>query len=100
MNERLLKVFNGIAMWFSHTSLREKARTLQYFNIAEHCVIVWACYEVHHLLRWYMSIMTAEKFNAIAFWGAVGSIVAAIFGALNFMAKTLQEQNRKDNGSN
>lgn len=69
----------------THQHLREWARTLGYFNVIEIAVIIFGCILVYELLEWYMLIMTIEKFNGVAFWGAVGSMVAAIVGAVKYM---------------
>lgn len=76
----------------SHKGLREIATTLNHFNFIEIAVIGLFCFFAWDLLTWYKAIMTIEAFNGVAFWGAMGAIVAAIFSALKSMGDTLKNK--------
>lgn len=76
---------------FSHEELRRKAKTLNAFCIIEINVILFFSYLAWDLLNWYKGIMTVDKFNGIAFWGAISGIAAAIFSALKYINQTCGE---------
>lgn len=72
----------------THLELRELAITLNMFCIVEILVIALFCFLAVDLLTWYKAIMTIDKFNAIAFWGATSGIVASIFAAVKSINDT------------
>ncbi|QDP64728.1 MAG: hypothetical protein GOVbin2917_43 [Prokaryotic dsDNA virus sp.] len=78
----------------SHKNLRDIAITLNLFCLVEIGVVIffsWLCYD---LLVWYKDITTPENFAQTPFWAAIGSLVAAIFGALKYINHTYEA--RKD----
>jgi len=89
-----LKKLETLKSFFSHTSLREIAHTLNCFNIIEIAVIAWFTYEIHLMLTWYKTIMTVEHFNGVAYWGAVAGIITVIIGAFKFINDTLKEHRK------
>lgn len=82
------KIIDFFSHHISHKELREKAKTLNSFCFIEIAVIVFFSYLAYDLLTWYKEIMTVEKFNGVAFWGAIGGIAAAIFSALKYINHT------------
>lgn len=79
-----------IKSFFSHKYLRELATTLNSFNIVEIAVVVFFSWQAYDLLQWYKSIVTPDTFNGTAFWGAMASLVGAIFGALKYITHTYE----------
>lgn len=79
---------------FTHKNLREIAATLNSFCIIEITVIAFFSWQAYDLLQWYKNIVTPETWNGTAFWAAIGSLVAAIFGALKYINHTYEA--RKD----
>lgn len=77
---------NYIKTNFTHQNLREIAKTLQHFCLIEIAIIAYACYWMQRLLEFYMSIVTPENFNEVAFWGAVSGIVVSIIGSVKYMS--------------
>lgn len=75
-----------------HHHLREIGITLNKLCILEVVVVVLFCFMAFDLLSWYKMIMTVEKFNAIAFWGAMSGIVASIFTAVRSINQTHKEK--------
>lgn len=75
----------------THKKLRNIAQTLNAFCIIEIAVIAFFSWQAYDLLAWYKSIVTPETFNGTAFWAAIGSIVAAIFGASKHIQDTYRE---------
>lgn len=80
-----------IKYWFSHHNLREVARTLNSFNFIEIAIILYGCFILYDLISWYKLIMTVEHFNGVAFWGTVGSIAAAVIGAVKYINDTAKK---------
>lgn len=74
----------------THKNLREIANTLNSFCVIEIAVIGFFSWQAYDLLQWYKNIVTPETFNGMAFWGAMGSLVAAIFGALKYINHTYE----------
>ncbi len=72
----------------THKNLRELARTLNDFCIIEIAVVWFFTYLSYDLLMWYKDMTTPETFSPTAFWGAISSIVAAIFGAIKYINDT------------
>lgn len=64
------------------------ARVLNSFNGVEIAVTGFLCYHLHLLLEWYKAIMTLEHFNAPAYWGAVGGLIAGVVGLVKYMYHT------------
>lgn len=74
--------------FFTHESLRNLAITLNHFSIIEIAIVLFFSYMAYDLLQWYKGIMTADNFNGVAFWGAISSIIAAVFGAVKYINDT------------
>ena len=72
----------------THKHLREFATTLNYFSFIEISIVCFFTYLSYDLLMWYKEITTPETFSPTAFWGAISSIVAAIFGAIKYINDT------------
>ena len=81
-------MWEKIKKFFSHDSLRNIAVTLNHFSLIEIAIILFFSYMAYDLLSWYKTVMTPENFNGVAFWGAISSIVAAIFGAIKYINDT------------
>lgn len=75
---------------FSHKNLRELATTLNAFNIIEIAVVGFFSWQAYDLIEWYKEITTPETFNGTAYWAAMSSLVAAIFGALKYISHTYE----------
>lgn len=90
MRRFLGELLKTIKYYCSHRSLREIAHTLNHFNIIEIYIVIWASYEVSRMLSFYMSIMTVDKFNGVAFWGAIGGIIVGMIGAVKYISDTLK----------
>lgn len=84
----LSKIKTFISTFFTHSNLREFAKTLNSFCIIEITIIAFFSWQAYDLLQWYKAIMTVDNFNGVAFWGAIGGIVAAIFGAVKYINDT------------
>lgn len=74
--------------YLSHKALREFSTTLNCFCFIEISVISFFCWQAYELLQWYKDIVTPETFNGVAFWGAMSSLAGAVFGALKYINKT------------
>lgn len=85
MRERLAAFFKK---HFSYEALMKKAALLNAYNFIEIAIVVFFSHMTYDLLQWYKEIMTVEKFNGIAFWGAISGLVAAIFGAIKYINDT------------
>ncbi len=84
-------MWEKIKTWTTHKNLREVATTLNHFCIIEITVIAFFSWQAYDMLQWYKEITTPETFNGTAFWGAMASLVGAIFGALKYINKTRNE---------
>lgn len=80
-------------MKINHNELRQIAKTLNAFCIIEVSVVIVFTYFAYDLLQWYKHIVTPQTFNGVAFWGAIGSISASIFGACKHINETFKTNN-------
>lgn len=83
-------MWEKIKTWTTHKNLREVATTLNFFNLIEISILGFVAWQVFDLLQWYKDTVTAETFNGVAFWGAIGSLIAGLFGALKYINHTYE----------
>lgn len=88
----LNSLWNYVKHYTSHRQLREIAITLNYFCIIEISIVIFFSWQSYELLQWYKSIMTIDKFDGMAFWGAVSGLIAAVFGAVKYINDTFSKR--------
>ena len=87
-------MWNWIKNSFTHSNLRQVANTLNSFCLVEIAIIGFFSWQAYDLLQWYKGIVTPETFSPTAFWAAMGSLVAAIFGALKYINHTYESREK------